>query len=133
MEKARKKQLGFQFWKVENKDEALYLIKQNSYGFLTVGGLLLILGFFIGTAAFIDGAVFLILGSLLLFLQSRVVSVLLLLASMAGVVITIMNKMGITHGGSNFFLAILVLYFAVSSVYLTFYYQKLEQTKQEGL
>ena len=125
MEKERKKQLNFQFWKVENKEEALYVIKQCSYGFLFVAGLNIILGFLISMATIIDGAIYLILGLLLLFLKSRVVSILLLLISGAGIVFTFLNKIGVSEGGSNVFLAIIVFYFAIASVFMTFKYRKL--------
>lgn len=126
MEKERKKQLNFKFWKVENQEEALYVIKQCSYGFLFVAGLNIILGLLVSIATIIDGMIYLILGLLLLFLKSRVVSILLLLISGAGIVITFLNKIGVTYGGSNVFLALIVFYFAIASVYTTFKYHKLE-------
>lgn len=124
MEKERKKQLNFQFWKVENKEEASYFIKQSSYGFLFVAGLNILLGFLINIATLIDGVIYLILGLLLLFLKSRVVSILLLLVSGGGIVVTFLNKIGVTYGGRNVLLAIIVFYFAVASVYTTFKYHK---------
>ena len=125
MEKERKKQLNTQFWKIENKEEALYVIKQCSYGFLFVAGLNILLGFFISIETIIDGIIYLILGLLLLFLKSRVVSILLLIISGAGIFVTFLNKLGITYGGGNVFLAILIFYFAIASVYTTFKYHKL--------
>lgn len=127
MDKDRKKQLGFQFWKVENTEEALYVIKQCSYGFLFVAGLTILLGFFVYPLAIIDGIVWLVLGLLLLFLKSRVVSILLFLFSGGGVVTTFLNKIGVTYGGTNIYLAILVFYFAIASVYVTFKYHKLKK------
>ena len=125
MKKERKKQLNFQFWKVENKEEALYVIKQCSYGFLFVAALNILLGFLISMATIIDGVIYLVFGLLLLFFKSRVISILLLLISGAGIVVTFLNKMGVTSGGSNVFLAIIVFYFAIASVYITFKYHKL--------
>ena len=130
MEKERKKQLDFQFWKVENREEALYVIKQCSYVFLfvaglNVAGLNILLGFLISTAAIIDGVIYLVLGLLLLFLRSRVASILLFLISGAGIVVTFLNKIGVIYGGSNISLAIIVFYSAIASVYTTFKYHKL--------
>lgn len=133
MDKARKKELGFQFWKVENKEEALFLIKQNAYGFLLIAGIHLILGFFFSWAAFIDGAIFLVFALLMLFQKSRVAAVLLLLASIFGLIVTIMNKLGVTFGGRNVFLALMVLYFAVSSVYVTFKYHEMSKATKKQL
>lgn len=125
MKKERKKLLNLQFWKVENKEEALYLIKQCSYGFLFVAGLNILLGFIMGMATIMDGIIYLILGLLLLFLKSRVVSILLLLISGAGIVATFLNMVGVSYGGSNIFLALIVFYVAIVSVYTTFKYHKL--------
>ncbi|MBS3122021.1 hypothetical protein J4434_04010 [Candidatus Woesearchaeota archaeon] len=125
MKKERKKQLNFQFWKVENKEEALYVIKQCSYGFLFVAALNILLGFLISMATIIDGVIYLVFGLLLLFFKSRVISILLLLISGAGIVVTFLNKIGVTYGGSNVFLTIIVFYFAIASVYTTFKYHKI--------
>ena len=125
MEKERKKQLNLQFWKIENKEEALYIIKQCAYGFLFVGGLNVLLGYFVSLPAIIDGVIYFILALLLLFFKSRIVSILLLIASGLGVATTILNKIEAADGGSNMFLAMLVFYFAIASVYATFKYPKL--------
>ncbi|MFH1182344.1 MAG: hypothetical protein V1702_05270 [Candidatus Woesearchaeota archaeon] len=126
MEKDRKKELTYKFWKVQNKEEAEYVIKQCSYGFLFVAGLNIVIGFLISAATILDGVIYLVLGLLLLFLKSRIVAILLLLVSGVGIVSTFLNSIGITYGGSNIFLAVIIAYFAVASVYVTFKYHKLK-------
>jgi len=118
---AEKKQLGIKFWKVKNKEEALYIIKQCSQGFIFIAGLNIILGFFINIAAIIDGIIYLILGLLLFYFKSRISSILLLLISGAGIIIFFLNK--IERG--NLFLMIILFYCAIASVYTSFKYHKL--------
>ena len=48
-----------------------------------------------------------------------------ILISGAGIVVTFLNKIGVTYGGSNVFLTIIVFYFAIASVYTTFKYHKI--------
>lgn len=124
MEKARKRELNLKFWEIKNKEEALYIIKQCSYGFFFVAALFIILGFFVSIGTIIDGIIFLILGLLLFFLKSRIAAILLLLNSGAGIVITLMNMLGISSGGTNIFLAIIVVYISIAAVYSTFKYHK---------
>lgn len=119
--------MNFQFWRVDTKEEAVYVIKQCSYVFLFVAGLNILLGFIIGIAGLIiDGGIFFVLGFLLLFLKSRIMAVLLLLFSGAGVVYAFLSKIGVTYGGSNILPAAIVFWFAIASVYVTFRYRKLE-------
>ena len=72
----------------------------------------------------IDAAIYLILGVSLFLLKSRIISILLLFVSGTGIVITLLNKIGVTRGGSNVVLAIIVFYCAIASVYATFEYHK---------
>jgi len=125
MNQDRKKELNFKFWEVKNKEEARYVIKQCSYAFLFVAGLDILLGTLIDFTAIIDGIVYLILGLLLFRFNSRVVSILLLLISGLSVASTFLNAAGITYGGRNMLLAILVFYCAIAAVYTTFKYRKL--------
>ncbi len=127
MEKERKRELNFKFWEIKNKEEALYIIKQFSYCFIFVGALFTILGFFVNLGAIIDGVIFLILGLLLFFLKSRIVAILLLLNSGAGIIITFMNIIGSSSGGTNIFLSIIILYISIATVYSTFKYHKFKK------
>lgn len=134
MTKNKNQALNWQFWKIGNKEQAEYVIKQSSYGFLVAGILNFVtvavlyfgLGFKIGLASMIDGVIYLVLALLLLKLKSRVVAVILLLISGIGVVATFLNQIGVTVGGRNVILAVVIFYFAIASVYATFKYPKLK-------
>ncbi len=112
------------FWKVRNKKDAHYVIKQYSYGFVFVALLNIVFGYLVSLATIIDGVILLVLGLLLFFFNSRIISILLLLLSGTGIIATALNRIGVTYGGTNMFLSIIIFYFAIGSVYLTFKYRK---------
>jgi len=110
------------FWRIQNNEEARYIIKQCSYGFLVVAGLNIILGFFINLGIMLDGVIYLVLG--LLLHNSKIGAIITLLVSGIGVVTTFLNKMGVTGGGRNIVLAIFLLYYSIAAVYATVKYPK---------
>lgn len=116
----------FLFWKIKNKENALYAIKQCSYFFLFVAGWHILGGILAKEiSVVIDGTVVLALALLLLFLKIRIVSILLILVSGVAIFITYLNKIGyLNDGGSNIILAILSFYFAIISLFATSVYEK---------
>jgi RNA recognition motif-containing protein len=116
----KKKQLNFAFWKIKNKEESEYVIKKNSYGFIFLGLLMILMGFWINAEIILNGLIFLVLGLLLFWLKSKIISILLLSSSVLVTIATLKNSMSTASGGTNIGLAIIILYAAIASVYATF-------------
>ena len=95
----KKKKAGL-FAKITNKDEALKTIKDSSMGFFFVAALQAGLGYFIAPSLIIDGILYAVLAAILLKWKSRVAAVFLLLLGGAALVMTVLNKAGVTAAES---------------------------------
>ena len=138
MEDDSKKDLNLQlmFWEIQSKDEADYIIKKTAHLFLIIGGIQLLFGFlaflmFLFMGAFfvyflVDGIIICILGVLLVRLKSRIVAIIMVLFTVITVVFTVIDWTGVGESGMNLFLALLLLYMAIASVFATNNYDKLE-------
>ena len=116
----KKKKAGL-FSKIENKDDALKTIKDSSIGFFFIAVLQAGLGYFISPSLIIDAILYAILAGILLRWKSRIAAVLLLLLGSAALVMTVLNKVGVTsEGGNNIFLAVIIFWAAIRSVEATF-------------
>ena len=116
----KKKKTGL-FSKITNKDEALKTIKDSSMGFFFVAALQAGLGYFIAPSLIIDGILYAVLAAILLKWKSRVAAVFLLLLGGAALVMTVLNKAGVTaEGGNNIFLAVIIFWVAIRAVEATF-------------
>jgi hypothetical protein len=88
---------------------------------MVIGVIQGLIGFFLFPTVLIDAALYVVLGLVLMFVKSRIAAVLLLLLSGMSVVITIMNRLGITaDGGTNIFLAIIIFWTAIKAMEATF-------------
>ncbi len=88
---------------------------------MIVAAIQLIIGFLILPNIILDGILFAVFGLILWKWNSRISAIILLLLSCATVVITFMNKIGNTSsGGTNVFLAIILLVVAIRAIEATF-------------
>lgn len=120
----KKKTLTWKFWQIKTKEDAWLIMREVSILLFFVGGLQIILGFFTGLVMILDGVMFIVLGLLLYYLKSRIVSVLILMISFLGLGVTFYNRISAGAGGRNIFLALLVFYSAIAGVYAAFKYNK---------
>ena len=114
------------FGKIETKEEAIKVIKDSSNGFYFLATLQIVIGYFLfGFPTIIDGVIFGVLAFLLRQFRSMVVAVLLLLLSVVGVVVTVMNQFGGGTGGRNIILALIMIWASVRVMQATFKLHKL--------
>jgi K+ transporter len=106
---------------IATREDALKTVRDASLGFLFLAGLQTVIGIAIAPALLVDAMV---LGSLGLWLKisnSRAAAVLLLIVAVLEAVVTLLNKLKVTHsGGTNIFLGILMVIVAVRAVEATF-------------
>jgi hypothetical protein len=115
-----KKKSGL-FSKIESRDDSLKTIKDTSMAFFFVAALQGVLGYFIAPSMIIDAVMYAILAGALLYWKSRVAAVLLLLLGGAAVVMTALNRFGVTaDGGNNIILALIIAWAAIRAVEATF-------------
>ena len=115
----------FDFKRIETVERAVQLINDVSYAFYFVAVLQVVLGFFIGEAAIIDGVLFAILGVCLHRLRSRTAAVLAVLLTAMSVVTTIYNMIHRT-GGANVILSAVLFVGALRATQATFAYHRLK-------
>lgn len=116
----KKKRTGL-LGKIENREGALKTIKESAYAFIFIALLQGAIGVFLAPSTLIDAALFFICAILLMWLKSRTVAIVLLLMSLGAVIMTVLNKIGVsTGGGSNIILAIIILFAAVKATEATF-------------
>ena len=109
------------FSKLESREDALKVTKGSAGGFFVVAAIQGSIGIFLAPSLLIDAAVLAILAAVLRAWESRVAAVLLLLMALVMVVTTTLTKLGIAQaGGSNIFLALIVLWVAIRAVQATF-------------
>jgi hypothetical protein len=109
------------FSPIDTREAALKTVRDASLGFLFLAGLQAVIGIAIAPALLVDAMV---IGSLALFLMksnSRAAAMLLLIVSVLEALVTVLNKLKVTHsGGTNIFLGILMVIVAVRAVESTF-------------
>jgi hypothetical protein len=119
------------FDKIETVEDCLSVIKDVSYGFFFVAFLQGVIGFALGANLWFDFAVYIILASILLKFKSRVAAVLLLLVTGLALVVTFLNRISpdpsLASGGTNIFLAIIIVWASVRAVQATFKLNKLSK------
>ena len=127
----------FSFGEITSIDESTRLIKEIFWTFMGLGLLMacigIILPFFGETELYfgfiMDGFVYIVLSLIFFFKKSRVAAILLLLVAIGSLVMTTLSKLGLSKGGSNIFLAIIVLVAGIHGVRATFAYHKLNNEK----
>lgn len=80
-----------------------------------------------GVEAIIDGVIFAVCAFLLRKFNSRVMAVILLLLSVAGLVVTGINKFSGGTGGQNLILAVIMIWVSVRAIQATFGLKKFQQ------
>jgi hypothetical protein len=119
------------FATIENRDDALEMVRGAANAFFLLAALQAAIGFFLFPAMITDAVILCVLGLVLRMWHSRVAAVLLLLMTGVQGAVTALNKLGVTtQGGSNIFLAIIMFVIAVRAVEATF---KLHGTHREEM
>ena len=109
------------FSRIETREDALKLVRDGSIAFLVLAGLQALIGVFIAPGMLLDAAIVAVLALIIWKAQSRVGAVALLLLTGAEAVITVLNRIGaMSSGGSNVFLAIIMLILSIRLVEATF-------------
>jgi hypothetical protein len=109
------------FAKIENRSEAVKVIKDTSIAFMVLGVIQGAIGYFLFPELLYDAALYIVLGLILLVVKSRIAAVLLLILSGISVVTTVTNLLGITaSGGGNIIVALIIFGAAVKAVEATF-------------
>ena len=115
-----KKKFSLFKW-IDNKEEALKIIKESSYVFIFISILNAVVGYFIAPVLISYAILFSVLALLLLRLKSRIVAVLLFLLSAGSLVMTVLTNLGHTKGGgTNIFLALIVFWISIKALEATF-------------
>jgi hypothetical protein len=106
---------------IASRADALKTIKDVSIGLLVLAAIQTLLLAFIMRSALVDTMVLAILASLLWWLKSRVVAILLLILSILEAIATVVTLVGIANlGGKNVWLATLYVWAAFKAVEATF-------------
>lgn len=109
------------FSAIRTRDDAEKAAKDCGNAFFLVAAFQGAIGAFIAPSLLFDAALYALCGYFVRFKQSRAASVVVLLLSIAAVVGTVMNKMGLNAGGgNNIILAAFIVIAAVRAVEATF-------------
>jgi hypothetical protein len=115
-----KKKSGM-FAPIATGDDALKMIREASLAFFFVAALSALLGVVLAPALLTDAVIIALLAGILMKWRSRIAAVLLLLVSGGGLVVTVLNRLGLmAEGGKNIFLAVIMVIMAVRAVEATF-------------
>ena len=117
------------FWApIETIEDADKVCRDSANAFFFVAILQGVIGAFLAPAMLLDAAAFAILAFLLRKLKSRVAAVLLLIVAGFVCISTVMNKINpdSASGGSNIFLAIIIMLAAVRAVQGSFKYHSMK-------
>jgi hypothetical protein len=107
--------------KIENREQALKVTRDSGLGFLALAAIQALFGIFLIPTALLDAALYAILAGALLLLKSRIVAICLLLLSIATLVTTFLNRLGMLEsGGRNIALSLVVVYLGARAVQATF-------------
>ncbi len=99
--------------RISNREDAIKTIKQASYVIIVMAFIYAVVGFFTEPALITDGFFYCILGVLLLWLKSRVVSIITLIFSLLALLLFILNKTGVVEeGGSLIGIFVIILLIA---------------------
>jgi len=120
------------FKKIETQEEALTAIKEASIAFYFLGGLQIILGFFVNKLAIVDGTFYIISAFLLSKLKSRIVASLLFCLAAFASIMTAISFVAQTGYGRNIFLIPIILGMSIRAVQSTFTFQKMRRYKVVG-
>lgn len=116
------------YGKIENKEEALKVIKLSSNSFYFLAVFQGVIGYFImGIDAIINGVLFAVCAFLLQKFGSRVAAVILFLLSSGALFYTVISKFGGGTGGRNVILAVIVFWVSVRATQATFVLRKLKK------
>lgn len=118
------------FGKIETREEAIKIIKDCSYGFFSLAVLQAVIGFALGVSLWLDAILYFILGGILLKFKSRVAAILLLLLTSGALAMTFINKINpgpaSEAGGTNLFLAVMMIWVSVRAIQATFRLRKFQ-------
>ena len=109
------------FSRIETREDALKIVRDAAVAFFVLAGLQALIGYFLAPSILIDAGVIAILDLFLMKGRSRVAALLLLLVSLGEAAVTVLNRLGATsQGGTNVFLAVIMVIAAFRAVEATF-------------
>jgi len=112
------------FKAITNKEEAVKMINEAAILFFITAIVQIVFGYILQQDMWVDAVLFLVLAFGLKYWYSRIVSVLLLLLSLGGFVMSLLVKLTLIEGGgTNVIFSALVLWIAVKTCEATFKYQ----------
>jgi hypothetical protein len=121
------------FSKIDSREDALKTSKDSAGAFLFVALIQAALAYFVSPIMLIDAGMYALLGAILWKWNSRTAAVLLLLLGSASLIMTVLNRIGITsEGGQNIILGLIVLWVAIRAVEATFKLHGRFSTAQDG-
>jgi len=123
------------FSRMESRQDALDVTRDSAKGFFVLSVIQTLGGIFLIPSMLFDAVIFAALAGMLIAWKSRIVAVILLLMALLVVVTTTLTKLGIAKvGGSNIFLALIILWAAVRAVHATFLlHGRFSEAKDEGV
>lgn len=113
--------------KIETKETALTVIKECVYGFYFVAALGLIASFFLGVAYLVDSIIFVVCAFLLSRFKHVIIAIIMLMLSVLGLITTMINNLTHAKGGSNIFLAIILVWISIRAIQATLKLRKLNR------
>ena len=107
--------------RIEQKEDAVKVVKAASLAFFIVAGLLVMLSFIYGPALLIDAGAYFVLGIFLRQFKSRVIAILVLLLAIVTTVVGVGKLFGAgIDSGIYIIVAVIVLWAAIRAVEATF-------------
>ncbi|HNW40506.1 MAG TPA: hypothetical protein PKN08_01250 [Opitutaceae bacterium] len=107
--------------KIESREDAARTIKEGAIGFIFIGVLHIVIGMWLLPGVIADGVFYAVIAGFLWRWKSRIAAVLLAMVAVPNVVVTLLNRIGVTNlGGGNVFLAVIVAVVSVRVVEATF-------------
>lgn len=116
--------------KIETIDDATKIINMvsNSFIGLAIIQIVLLAVLLENYYAIVDSVIIMVIALLLKKFKNIVFSILILLVSLGALVATVMSKIGLTQGGQNVYLTVVMLYMSIKAVKATLFIRK---TKKE--
>ena len=109
------------FSAIESRAESLKTIREGGTAFIVIALIQFVAAYFLFPTMYIDASLYLILAILLLVFKGRIVSILLLVVTLGGMVVTFMNRLSDSAaGGTNIILALILVWTAGKIIEATF-------------
>ncbi|MEJ8554737.1 hypothetical protein [Tepidibacter sp. Z1-5] len=118
--------------KIENIDDATKIINTVSSSFIALAILqLVILVIFLGNYyAILDVIIIIVIASLLKKFKNITFAIIMFLISLASLVSTVMNRIGLSEGGQNIYLTVIMVLMSVKAIRATWFIRKAKKEEK---